>query len=223
LKPNCYDNCKLRGKRACVRHDLSLSYVDWRPPCEKKTQNVKIRAYDKHNEAGEVQFLRRETPRKPHGLSTFLSDSLYLRTHSSTPCDIFANSREATLLSRYCITSSGKVTVIYGFLFAIRNKILQKLINNYLRLYGTIRRCLMGVSNYDRKHTGSERAVISHNRRRFSDDRITNSGRTRIDDNGKNDAGNVTSCLGSIGLRDQKGICSILRKCGTALLIQAVV
>lgn len=131
-------------------------------------------ADDKKNEAPEVKFLGSSSPRNLQGLSPFSSASLYLRMHSSTPCDILANSRDFTFSSRYSMISGGNVTVMYGLRFAIQDKILQKLINTAMTDSYSVRQNLTGELQNDRNNQLSEssedhsderrRMVVRHDR-----------------------------------------------------------
>ena len=76
--------------------------------------SIRIPDAKKNNEAFEDNVLVIGFPKIPQGLSPLSSASLYLSTHSSTPCERFAKSLQSTFFCRYSSISAGKVIVTYG-------------------------------------------------------------------------------------------------------------
>lgn len=97
-----------RHSDICSVQKINPSYV------ANVTIKGSIRHLDakKNNEVVGVQFFEVGPSKIPHGLSPLSSASLYLSTHSSTPCAILAKSRLSTLCCIYSINSGGKVIVI---------------------------------------------------------------------------------------------------------------
>lgn len=67
-------------------------------------------------EAPELRFSRSSVLKDAQGLSPLSSASLYLRTQSSTPWAMLANSRDSTFFSKYSMIAGGSVTLSDCFL-----------------------------------------------------------------------------------------------------------
>ena len=81
-------------------------------PCDPEAVGSRS---DTTNEASEDEFFRSDVPKIPQGLSPLSSASLYLKTQTSTPCAMLANSLDSTFDWRYSRISGGKVTVRDNF------------------------------------------------------------------------------------------------------------
>jgi len=120
---------------------------------------VSIADCKQNNEASEVRFLRSGTPKSPHGLSPLSSNSLYLKTQSSTPCAILANSFDLTFFSRYPMISGDNVTVKDFFLIlSIQESFLWKLIYTFINHSCLTRIIRVGVPKNESNRPISERA-----------------------------------------------------------------
>ena len=108
----------------------------------------------KNNEALEVQFLRSSSPKNPQGLSPFFSASMYLKTQSSTPCAIDANSLDFTFFSRYSMISGDKVTVNDFFLtLSIQESFLRNIIYTPANHSCLTRNIRVGELQYDKSNS----------------------------------------------------------------------
>lgn len=106
------------------------------------------------NEAREVQFLRSSSPKNPQGLSPFFSASMYLKTQSSTPCAIDANSLAFTFFSRYSMISGDKVTVNDFFLtLSMQESFLRKIIYTSANHSCLTRNICVGELQYDKSNS----------------------------------------------------------------------
>ena len=112
-----------------------------------------------HNEAPELSILDSIHLKCAQGLSPRSSASLYLKTQSSTPCAMLAKSRDSTFLSRYSITSGGRVILIDLLLrfCAMHDLARQKMLNIYTVLYSIARLKRAGESKNGRNTTYSGR------------------------------------------------------------------
>ena len=121
----------------------------------------------RNNEALEVQFLRSSSPKNPQGLSPFFSDSMYLKTQSSTPCAIDANSLDFTFFSRYSMISGDKVTVSDFFLtLSMQESFLRNLIYTSTNHSCLTRNIRVGELQYDKINSLSASSA-DPGRRRF--------------------------------------------------------
>ena len=111
----------------------------------------------------------------PQGLSPFSSACLYLRTQSSTPWAILANSLLSTFDCRYSITSEGRETVREIFLepLGIEGKSSKLLLNKATKIEATISNLLIGALQHGRESTISESSVrqLDRNHRQAPGDR----------------------------------------------------
>ena len=121
----------------------------------------------KNNEVVRVQFFRSDVPKCSQGLSPLSSASLYLRTHSSTPCAMLANSRDSTFFSRNSMISEGKVTLrdLLRFL-SIHQRLLQLTININNNHWSNTLKLSVGTSQHEQKQPTSESYGRIHRARR---------------------------------------------------------
>lgn len=117
---------------------------------------------EKNNEASGVQLFRIGVPKNPHGLSRFSSASLYLKTQSSTPCAILANSLDSTFFCRYSSISGGRVTVNDIFFLGIQDLFLHIPLNIILANSFLARIILAGTPKHDTKNSYSDAKPGDH-------------------------------------------------------------
>ncbi len=120
-----------------------------------------------NNEARGFQFLRFSTPKNTHGLSPLSSASLYLKTQSSTPCAIDANSLDLTFFSRYSMISGDNVTVSdFFFILSIQGTFLSNIIYTCINDSYSTRIIRVGVLEYEEIKADSESYGSRHQKAR---------------------------------------------------------
>lgn len=119
---------------------------------------------EKH-EAPELRFSRSSVLKDAQGLSPLSSASLYLRTQSSTPWAMLANSRDSTFFSRYSMSSGGRVT--FRDFLRMRGAICNKQSWSILYIYNychiTHKLCV-GLTRYGRNTYNSGRYALGPGR-----------------------------------------------------------
>lgn len=171
----------------------------------------------KNNEVVRVQFFRSDVPKCSQGLSPLSSASLYLRTHSSTPCAMLANSRDSTFFSRNSMISEGKVTLrdLLRFL-SIHQRLLQLTININNNHWSNTLKLSVGTSQHEQKQPTSESYGRIHRARRgkmhlhrygqpspcYRDYRCISSGRGTSGDEAFRGRGDRKDTVGDLGRSD---------------------